>query len=134
MAFNWSVMMSMGSLLFGNITVTILLSNLIGFYCVIAIYHIARLFVSPSNALLAGAIFYSAPVVTFHNYIDEKVDLALLYVSLCTVLLLLDYFRAIRVKKTEPNNTALVRDKTTLERKSCALCTSFLKHKTCLRR
>ncbi|MEM6379883.1 MAG: hypothetical protein AAF705_16920, partial [Bacteroidota bacterium] len=91
-AFNWSVVMSMGNLLFGSMTVAILLSNLMGVFCVFVIYQIARLILSPSNALMAGAIFYTMPAVTFHNYVDEKVDLGFLFVSLCSILLFLEFW------------------------------------------
>ncbi|MEL6968902.1 MAG: hypothetical protein AAFO02_01935 [Bacteroidota bacterium] len=91
-AYNWSVIMSMGNLLFGSMTVAILLSNLLGVFCLFAIYRLARHFVSISNALLAATIFYTLPAITFHSYFDEKVDLGLLFVSLSTLLLLFEYF------------------------------------------
>lgn len=91
-AFNWPVIMSLGNLLFGSTAVSILLSHLAGILCLAAVYRIARLFVSPGNALLATALFYTAPFVTFHNYYDEKVDLGFLFISLSTLLLLLEYF------------------------------------------
>ncbi|MEO1261265.1 MAG: hypothetical protein AAFZ15_20850 [Bacteroidota bacterium] len=92
-AYNWSVLMSTGNLLFGHMTVAILLANLIGFYCFLAVYRIARLFVSCSSALLAGVIFYITPELAYHNYVDEKVDLGFLFISLCTLLLLLEFYK-----------------------------------------
>ncbi|MCB0565057.1 MAG: hypothetical protein KDD01_11835 [Phaeodactylibacter sp.] len=91
-AFNWPSVMSLGNLLFGSTAVSILLSHLAGIFCLAAVYHIARLYVSPGNALLATALFYTAPFITFHSYYDEKVDLGFLFISLSTLLLLLEYF------------------------------------------
>lgn len=91
-AFNWSIIMSLGNLLFGSTLVSILLSHLAGIFCLVAVYRIARLFVTRSNALLATALFYTAPFITFHNYYDEKVDLGFLFISLSTLLLLMEYF------------------------------------------
>lgn len=92
-AFNWSVIMSLGKLLFGSTSVSILLSHLAGLFCLAAVYQIARTFVSAANALTASALFYVAPIMTFHNYIDEKVDLGFLFISLSSVLFLLEFFR-----------------------------------------
>lgn len=92
-AFNWSVLMSLGEILFGSTAIAILLSSLIGVFCFLAVYGIARLFISPSNSLLAAAIFYTAPFITFHNKYDEKVDLGFLFISLSTLLLLLNFYR-----------------------------------------
>ena len=91
-AYNWSLFMSIGNLLFGSMTIAILLSGLMSIYCVFAIYFLARLFVSTSNALLACALFYTLPAVTFHSYFDEKIDLGLLYISLSTILLVFTYY------------------------------------------
>lgn len=91
-AFNWSVIMSLGHLLFNSTSIAILMSHLMSVFCLCAVYRIARLFVSSSNALLASALFYSLPIITFHNYYDEKVDLAFLFISLTSLLLLLEYF------------------------------------------
>lgn len=92
-AFNWSVMMSLGELLFGSTTIAVLLSSLMGIFCFLTVYGIARLFVSTSNSLLAAAIFYTAPFITFHNMYDEKVDLSFLFFSLSTLLLLLEFYK-----------------------------------------
>ncbi len=92
-AYYWSVIMSLGHLLFGSTTVSILLSHLAGILCLMVVYRIACLFLTRSNAILAAAIFYTAPFITFHNYFDEKIDLGFLFISLSTVLLLLEFFR-----------------------------------------
>lgn len=92
-AFNWSVIMSLGKLLFGSTPVSILLSHLAGLFCLAAVYQIARTFVSAANALIASALFYVAPIMTFHNFIDEKVDLGFLFISLSALLFLLEFFR-----------------------------------------
>ncbi|MCP3930747.1 MAG: hypothetical protein GY705_16790 [Bacteroidetes bacterium] len=99
-AFNWSVIMSLGNLLFGSTTVSILLSHLAGLICLPVIYRIARLFVAPGNALLAAALFYTAPAITFHNFFDEKVDLGFLFISLSTLLFLLEFFLKKRKENT----------------------------------
>jgi hypothetical protein len=101
-AFNWSVIMSFGDLLFNNTAVSILLSHLAGILCLIAVFRIARLFMSADKSLMAATIFYIAPYISFHNISDEKVDLGFLFISLSTLLLLLEYhFSTAKAKKGE---------------------------------
>jgi len=101
-AFNWSVIMSFGDLLFRNTAVSILISHYSGILCLIAVFRIARLFMPAEKALMAAAIFYIAPYISFHNIRDEKVDLGFLFISLSTLLLLLEYYlNSIKTKKEE---------------------------------
>ncbi len=107
-AFNWSVMMSLGELLFDSTSIAILLSSLIGVFCFLAVYGIARLFTSTSHSLLAAAIFYTAPFITFHNMYDEKIDLGFLFVSLSTLLLLLAFYKNKSFAKEKETNQITV--------------------------
>ncbi|MCH2082161.1 MAG: hypothetical protein MK226_07195 [Saprospiraceae bacterium] len=100
-AFNWSVIMSMGTVLFKSEVVSILLSHLVGLLCLVAVYSIARLYISVSASLWAALLFYSIPAVRFHIVFDEKVDLGFLFISLSSLLILLAYFKK-RNKESQP--------------------------------
>ncbi len=100
-AFNWSVIMSFGILLFGNSAVSILLSHLAGILCLIAVFRIAKLFMSADKSLLAATLFYISPYISFHNFKDEKVDLGFLFISLSVLLLLLEFH--FNRKKNKPD-------------------------------
>ncbi|MEM1324189.1 MAG: glycosyltransferase family 39 protein, partial [Bacteroidota bacterium] len=88
-AFNWSVVMSLGSLLFKSVTVSILLSHLMGILCLVALFQLGRIWLQPSYALMAALCAYIAPYFSFHSVIDEKVDLAFLFIALCSLLLII---------------------------------------------
>jgi len=114
-AFNWSVIMSFGDLLFRKTAVSILLAHLSGILCLVAIYRIGRLFMAPENSLLGATIFYTAPYITFHNIVDEKVDLGFLFISLSTLLLLLEFhFRRTKNERPKLDKKILIGKKWTL--------------------
>lgn len=86
-AFNWSVMMSLGEMLFGRLTMTILLSHGMSFLCILLLYRLARLWLPPSFALLAILVPLVSPYFGFHAFIDEKVDLAFTFIVLASFYL-----------------------------------------------
>lgn len=92
-AYNWSVIMSFGYLLFDSPAVAILLAHLPSVLCVLVLFRIGKIFMSSEKSLLAAVLFYTAPYISFHNLTDEKVDLGFLFISLCTILLLLEYYQ-----------------------------------------
>ncbi|MEO1628429.1 MAG: hypothetical protein AAFV25_25000, partial [Bacteroidota bacterium] len=86
-AFNWSVVMSFGHILFGSRTMAILLSHWMGFLCFFACFRLARTWLKPSYALLAAIIPLISPYLSYHNLVDEKVDLGFTFIVLCSLLL-----------------------------------------------
>lgn len=81
-AFNWSVMMSLGEILFGRLTMTILIAHGMSVLCVLLLYQLARLWLRPGFAVLAVLIPLVSPYFSFHAFIDEKVDLAFTFIIL----------------------------------------------------
>jgi hypothetical protein len=88
-AYNWSLFMSLGFIIFNNTTITILLSVMPGILSIIGIYLICKnLNINRNWSLFACALFYSLPNTIWLSRIEEKVDLAMLFYSLVCVLLL----------------------------------------------
>ncbi len=84
----WSIFMSLGFVVFNSTAVTLGLSFIGGPLALFAIYALARRWMNTNLALLAVAIFYTMPEVNFLSYQDMKIDLGLLFISLCAVILL----------------------------------------------
>jgi len=106
-AFNWQVFLSLGELLYGEMSLTMMMAHLSGLLCLFALYRLARLFLPRQMAWLAGALFYLSPAVNFHLTLDEKVDLGFLFISLSTLLLLLEYRLRLSGKKKLPQGQPL---------------------------
>jgi hypothetical protein len=106
-AYNWSVFMSLGQLMFGKVSLSIMLSHFSGLLAILVLFRIARLFMSAPAAWMAAAFFYLSPAVNFHLTLDEKVDLGFLFITLSTLLLLIEYRVRINGKKELPRNQAL---------------------------
>jgi hypothetical protein len=108
-AYNWSIFMSLGQLLFGKVSLSIMLSHFVGLLAILVLYRLARLFMHSGAAWLVAAIFYLSPAVNFHLTLDEKVDLGFLFITLSTLLLLVEYYVKIRSKKKTPASTTLLK-------------------------
>ncbi len=87
-AFNWSVIMAAGDVLFGSRIVAILLSHLMNVFCLLITYRIARYWLDPAYALLAAAIPFVSPYFAFHGIVDEKIDLGFTFIVLSGLALL----------------------------------------------
>ncbi|MCB0704773.1 MAG: hypothetical protein KDC34_05660 [Saprospiraceae bacterium] len=87
-AFNWALIMSLGQILFGQPTISILLSHLMGLACFFGIFFVARKWLSAPYALLAAAIPYMSQYFGFHTMSDEKTDLAFLFFGIASFLFL----------------------------------------------
>lgn len=93
-AYNWSLVMSLGFVLYKSAAVAILLSVLPGILTLFVIYRIARnLDITREWALVACSLFYTMPNIIWQSRNDAKVDLALTFVTLCAVLLLMEYYK-----------------------------------------
>jgi hypothetical protein len=106
-AFNWSVFMSLGELMFGLEAISILFSHFSIFFCLFALYRISRLFFSRALSWLIVLAFYLNPAVSFHLMYDEKVDLGFLFITLGIALLLLEYKVRLAGKKPLPEKQPL---------------------------
>lgn len=89
-AYNWSLVMSLGELVLGSLPVTIFLSYVPGLLALFVLYQISTLLHSSRSSLLSVLLFLSIPMMIFHFNYDEKIDLALLFFSLTTLLLVLE--------------------------------------------
>ena len=99
--YNWSVVMSLGHILFQNTSIAILLSHSLSLLCLFLIYRIARLWLTPAYAILAAAIPYLSPYFGFHAFVDEKVDLGFLFIALASFLAVVEpWIKQSRAKKT----------------------------------
>lgn len=94
-AYHWSIFMGMGEVLFASPVMTILLSHLLNFACLIILYQIARYWLSPAFALLATLLTLLAPYYVFHLMVDEKVDLAFAFVLLSAFGLLAGIYQRV---------------------------------------
>lgn len=92
-SYNWSLVMSLGFVLYKSAAVSIFLSVLPGILSLCALYRIARNLNLPVGwSLLSLLIFYTLPNIIWQSRNDAKVDLAQLFVILCAVLLITEYF------------------------------------------
>lgn len=86
--YNWSLFMSLGTVVFGRIDVTLALSFLGGFLALRALYQLSRKWLSINQSALCLLLFGSMPMTNFFLYQDLKIDLGLLFVTLCVLLIL----------------------------------------------
>ncbi len=88
-AFNWSIIMAAGEVLFDSRIVAILLSHLMNILCLLVTYRIARYWLDPAYALLAAVIPFVSPYFAFHGIVDEKIDLGFTFIVLSGFALLI---------------------------------------------
>ncbi len=89
-AFNWSLIMAFGEIMFGQTTISIMLSHFMVFLIVAVIYRLARLAMSPSRAWIPMMIFLALPSVVYQTVREEKTDFGLTFIILAAFLLLLE--------------------------------------------
>jgi hypothetical protein len=106
-AFNWQIFLSLGDLLFGQMSISILLSHFAVFFSLFALYRLSRLFMSRSASWLVVAMLYLNPAVSFHLVVDEKIDLGFLFITLSMLLLVLEYGVRLKGKASAPENQVL---------------------------
>ena len=99
--YNWSIFMSLGMVLFKSIETTLALSYLGGVLCLFALYPLARnIFKLDVNFSLATCLaFYLIPTISFQSFLEQKVDLGLLFIVLIIVNLLMDWAKEARPKQ-----------------------------------
>ncbi len=116
--YNWSILMSLGYVLFNSTEVSLALSNLGGILAAFALYALCRrwLKLDANYSLLAILAFSITPAVTVQSSAELKIDLGLLFVSLCILLVLLDYVGS-GFGKNETAKTAADNGKTAIFKK-----------------
>ena len=105
-AYSWSLFTSLGPLIFGSMVFSIFLSHIMGVLCMWAMFHLGRIFLSRSATWIAIVLFYILPAVSFHNFVDEKVDLAFLFVCISIFIFFLKYGDSIQYKFLTKNKTS----------------------------
>jgi hypothetical protein len=102
-AYNWSIVMSLGFVLFDSTSFALSLSIFPGILSILVLYKIARLYLNVGSSLLSSALFYTIPVMVWQSTFEAKIDLALLFFSLTALLVFLDS------PKSEECNTVSIR-------------------------
>ena len=87
-AYYWSLIMSMGFFIDGNITIVSWLSAVPGIISIFLVFLIAKRFLNNDFAVVSAILFYLLPTVIWHSSCDAKVDLALTMIFLGAVLVL----------------------------------------------
>ncbi len=102
-AYNWSLFMSLGELLFKSESITIGLSHFTIVPVLLGIYALSRRVLGHRNSLLVSLLFLTIPAIGYHLHMDEKIDLGFLFICIVSILLCLDYIRvAFQSKDEEP--------------------------------
>ncbi|MGK0363799.1 MAG: hypothetical protein ACI85O_000852, partial [Saprospiraceae bacterium] len=106
--YNWSLFMSLGLVVFGRIDVVLGLSFLGSFLALIALFRLSRKWLDINYSALCLLLFFSVPMVNFLAYMDMKIDMALLFISLSVLLLFYNWLVpptiSSIVKKVEKKN------------------------------
>ena len=112
----WSLIQSIGLVLFQSIEITLFISTLGAILCIPAIYTLSTRFfrVSPDMAFAIVLLFLATPAVTNHLIVEFKIDLALLFVQISTLIMFFTWFfkyrrrnkKAISIIKTDDYKAA----------------------------
>lgn len=89
-AYNWSLVMSLGFIMFDDTAMALLLSTLPGVLSVALLFLFARKFMSHGWSLVVCTLFYVTPVVIWQSVQEAKVDLGLLFILLVISLLFIE--------------------------------------------
>ena len=89
--YNWSLIMSLGYILFKKAEFALALSFLGGVLSVLALFKLSRRWLNVNYSLLTALLFYSLPAVNFQSFKDMKIDLGLLFITLCIVMLFIEW-------------------------------------------
>lgn len=91
MAYNWSILMSLGFLLFHSPEIAMGISFLGGILSLFALFAFARRFLNPIYSILLLVVFYTLPSIVFLSTLAMKIDLGLLFLSLVTLDLFFEW-------------------------------------------
>lgn len=99
--YNWSIFMSIGAVLFKSVEMVMGFSFLGGILTLLAMYALCRswLGMNPNYSMLALLVFYTFPSVGFQCYLEQKIDLGLLFVSLSVFMVLINWIETYQKDK-----------------------------------
>ncbi len=109
--YNWSLLMSLGYVLFDKTELTMALSYIGGILTLWAMFRLATqwLKLDTNYSFLALLVFYVTPTILHQSYRELKVDLGLLFISLIVVILFLNWMAQLRSNEEEVNETNLLK-------------------------
>jgi len=86
---NWSLFMSLGLVLFGEIETVLILSFIGGILSLFALFRLGRYWLNLDiNYLMLGmAMLYITPTIVHQSSKEQKIDLGLLFISLVIILI-----------------------------------------------
>lgn len=90
--YSWSLFMSLGNIAFNDISLTLLISFSGFLLSLWAIWEICRSYFrfSVNHSLFILLLLCTVPAIFNQFYVEQKIDFGLLFVQLCSVLLLVD--------------------------------------------
>lgn len=89
--YNWSLFMSLGLIVFDRVDVVLSLSFLGSFLSLVALYRLSRKWLNVNYAALCLLLYFSVPMINFLSYMDMKIDMGLMFISICILLLLVNW-------------------------------------------
>ena len=95
----WSLFVTLGYILTNQIELVFSLSTTGGLLTAIAMYAIARRWLSINNSFITSLLFFSLPLVNFQSFKDVKTDLGLLCILMSIVLVLINYIDYLHPKE-----------------------------------
>lgn len=104
-AYNWSLFMSLGFILFDKTAIVLSLSFGGGILALLVLYQLSRRWLDVNYSLIVVLLFYTLPMISWLSYRDMKVDMGLLFYALLIVLLSIDWLAptAKKSKKKKEN-------------------------------
>ena len=91
--YNWSLFMSLGSVVFGRIDMVLALSFFGGVMSLHALFLLGRKWLNFNYTALCLFLFYSVPLINHLSYMDMKIDMGLLFFTLATILLFYNWLK-----------------------------------------
>lgn len=109
--YNYSLFMSLGYVVFDSTMVTLCLSFVGGPLALFALYALCRRWMNANLALVVLACFYVMPEMSYLSFQDMKVDLGLLFISLCSIILLVNWVSPYETPLAVPEETSAQQNK-----------------------
>jgi hypothetical protein len=85
--YSWSLFMSIGKVVFGRIDVVLGLSFFGGFFTLVALYKLSKKWLDSNYSAFVLLLFYTLPMTSFLSYMDMKIDMGLMFITLSTLVL-----------------------------------------------
>ena len=109
--YTWSLFMSIGNIAFKDISMTLLISFSGLLLSLWAIWELCRSYFrfSVNHSLFVLLLLCTIPAIFNQLYVEQKIDFGLLFVQLCSVLLLIDIVDKIRAVKEYRTDKDLIK-------------------------